>query len=72
MSQPKNQTSGRLPVSAGLILGLLCFLWGAQAVSIRFSNQGRVGLRGWGALCGEPMKAEPAQNQPAVCKFNLL
>jgi len=40
MSQPKNQTSGRLPVSAGLILGLLCFLWGAQAVSIRFSNQG--------------------------------
>ncbi len=40
MSQPKNQTNGRLPVSAGLILVLLCFLWGAQAVSIRFSNQG--------------------------------
>jgi len=40
MSQQDNRTSGRLPVSAGLILGLLCFLWGAQAVSIKFSNQG--------------------------------
>ena len=40
MSQQKNQADGRLPVSAGFILGLLCFLWGAQAVSIKFSNQG--------------------------------
>jgi drug/metabolite transporter (DMT)-like permease len=40
MTQQDNQISRRLPVSAGLILGLLCFLWGAQAVSIRFSNQG--------------------------------
>lgn len=40
MSQQDNQTGGRLPVSAGLILGLICFLWGAQAVSIKFSNQG--------------------------------
>ena len=40
MSQQDNQTSGRLPVSAGLLLVLLCFLWGAQAVSIKFSNQG--------------------------------
>jgi drug/metabolite transporter (DMT)-like permease len=27
-------------LSAGLLLGLLCFLWGAQSVSIKFSNQG--------------------------------
>jgi drug/metabolite transporter (DMT)-like permease len=40
LSQPDNQTNGRLPVSAGLILILLCFLWGANAVSIKFSNQG--------------------------------
>ena len=40
MSQQDSQTSGRLPVSAGLLLVLLCFLWGAQAVSIKFSNQG--------------------------------
>jgi drug/metabolite transporter (DMT)-like permease len=40
MSQHANQAGGRLPVSAGLILVLLCFLWGAQAVSIKFSNQG--------------------------------
>ena len=40
MSRHANQTDGRLPVSAGLILVLLCFLWGAQAVSIKFSNQG--------------------------------
>jgi drug/metabolite transporter (DMT)-like permease len=38
--QQDNQAGKRLPVSAGLILILLCFLWGAQAVSIRFSNQG--------------------------------
>ena len=40
MPQQDNQAGKRLPVSAGLILILLCFLWGAQAVSIRFSNQG--------------------------------
>jgi len=40
MSLQDNQPTGRLPVSAGLILGLLCFSWGAQAVSIKFSNQG--------------------------------
>jgi drug/metabolite transporter (DMT)-like permease len=40
MSQPNNQINERLPLSAGLILGLLCFLWGANAVSIKFSNQG--------------------------------
>ena len=40
MSQDNSQASGRLPVSAGLILGVLCFLWGAQSVSIKFSNQG--------------------------------
>ena len=27
-------------MNATLILGLLCFLWGAQSVSIKFSNQG--------------------------------
>lgn len=38
---PKDtQTKGRLPVSAGLILVLLSFIWGANAVSIKFSNQG--------------------------------
>jgi drug/metabolite transporter (DMT)-like permease len=35
-----SQADRRLPLSAGLILVLLCFLWGAQAVSIKFSNQG--------------------------------
>ncbi len=40
MPQQDNPAGKRLPVSAGLILVLLCFLWGAQAVSIRFSNQG--------------------------------
>jgi drug/metabolite transporter (DMT)-like permease len=40
MSDPDNQLNGRLPVSVGLILGLLCFLWGGYAVSIKFSNQG--------------------------------
>ena len=39
-SQLDKRTSGPLPVSAGLILGLLCLLWGAQSVSIKFSNQG--------------------------------
>ena len=40
MPQQHSQAGKQLPVSAGLILVLLCFLWGAQAVSIRFSNQG--------------------------------
>lgn len=40
MPQQVNPTNGRLPLSAGLILALLCFLWGAQSVSIKFSNQG--------------------------------
>jgi len=40
MSVQDSQTGGRLPVSAGIILCFLCFLWGAQAVSIKFSNQG--------------------------------
>jgi drug/metabolite transporter (DMT)-like permease len=40
MNQQNNQSGGRLPVSAGLILVLLCFLWGGNAVSIKFSNQG--------------------------------
>jgi len=31
---------GRLPPCAGLLLVLLCFLWGAQSVSIKFSNRG--------------------------------
>ena len=40
MSQPTKPNIGRLPLSAGLILGLLCFLWGADAVSIKFSSRG--------------------------------
>lgn len=40
MPQQDNHASSRLPLSAGLILGLLCLLWGAQSVSIKFSNQG--------------------------------
>jgi drug/metabolite transporter (DMT)-like permease len=40
MDQQEKQDSGRLPVSAVLILALLCFLWGAQSVSIKFSNAG--------------------------------
>ena len=40
MKQQDNQTIGRLPVSAGLILGVLCLSWGADAVSIKFSIQG--------------------------------
>jgi drug/metabolite transporter (DMT)-like permease len=30
----------RLPLSAGVLLAFLCLLWGAQSVSIKFSNQG--------------------------------
>ncbi len=40
MPHPDDQNSARLPLSAGLLLVLLCFLWGAQSVSIKFSNQG--------------------------------
>jgi drug/metabolite transporter (DMT)-like permease len=40
VSQQDSHTSGRLPLSAGLLLALLCLLWGAQSVSIKFSNQG--------------------------------
>jgi len=40
MISQNNQANGRLPISAGLLLVLLCFLWGAQSVSIKFSNQG--------------------------------
>ena len=40
MPEKDSQADRRLPLSAGLILVLLCFLWGAQAVSIKFSNQG--------------------------------
>jgi len=40
MAPRENRTGGRLPPSAGLLLVLLCFLWGAQSVSIKFSNQG--------------------------------
>ena len=40
MKKQNHQTGSRLPLNATLILGLLCFLWGAQSVSIKFSNQG--------------------------------
>jgi drug/metabolite transporter (DMT)-like permease len=41
MSQPYHHlTASRLPLNAALLLALLCFLWGAQSVSIKFSNQG--------------------------------
>jgi drug/metabolite transporter (DMT)-like permease len=40
MPEKDSQADRRLPLSAGLILVVLCFLWGAQAVSIKFSNQG--------------------------------
>ena len=40
MPLPDKQTNGRLPLSAELILCMLCFLWGADAVSIKFSSKG--------------------------------
>ena len=40
MTQRTTPINGRLSISAGLILGLLCFLWGAQSISIKFSNLG--------------------------------
>ena len=32
--------AGRIPLGGGLLLVLVCFLWGANVVSIRISNQG--------------------------------
>lgn len=40
MDQPKNRSDGRLPLGAGLILALLCFLWGGNAIAVKISNQG--------------------------------
>ena len=40
MSQQNKHSSRHLPVSAGLFLSFICFLWGLNAVSIKFSNQG--------------------------------
>ena len=41
MTAPQGRgRGGRLPARAGLLLMLLCFLWGAQSVSIKFSNRG--------------------------------
>jgi len=33
-------TSGAIPLTASLILAMLCFLWGGNMVSIKISNQG--------------------------------
>jgi len=38
--QSGSEASGAIPLTASLILAGLCFLWGANTVSIRFSNQG--------------------------------
>ncbi len=35
-----SQNSGRLPITAGLILGLLCLIWGVNSVTIKLSIQG--------------------------------
>jgi len=40
MNPDVGQNGGRLPLSAGFLLVLLCFLWGGQSVSIKFSNRG--------------------------------
>lgn len=42
MEQTRRTTdlSGAVPLTASLILAGLCFLWGGNTVSIRFSNQG--------------------------------
>ena len=40
MPRQDNPSKRGLPVKAGLILALLCLLWGGQSVSIKFSNQG--------------------------------
>ena len=39
-AQSTDPAGGRLPASAGLLLFVLCFLWGANSVAIKFSNQG--------------------------------
>ena len=39
-AQSPDPAGGRLPASAGLLLVLLCFLWGANSVTIKFSLQG--------------------------------
>ncbi len=39
-SQSGADASGAIPLTASLILAGLCFLWGGNTVSIRFSNQG--------------------------------
>ena len=40
MTPDDDPVSRRLPVRAGIIMIVLCFLWGAQSVSIKFSNEG--------------------------------
>ena len=37
---PKAKTSGGVSLAGGLLLVLVCLLWGANAVSIKISNQG--------------------------------
>jgi len=39
-SEGSDQLSGAIPLSAGLTLAGLCFLWGGNLVSIKISNQG--------------------------------
>jgi drug/metabolite transporter (DMT)-like permease len=39
-SEVTERGSGALPLSAGLLLAGLCFLWGGNLVSIKISNQG--------------------------------
>lgn len=39
-SEGSDQVSGAIPLSAGLTLVGLCFLWGGNQVSIKISNQG--------------------------------
>jgi len=36
----KGKTSGTIPLTASLLLVLVCFLWGGNMVSIKISNQG--------------------------------
>ncbi len=39
-TQSSTETSGAIPLTASLLLLLVCFLWGGNTVSIRISNQG--------------------------------
>ena len=71
---------GRLPLNAGLLLVLLCLLWGAQSVSIKFSNRGMpplmaaalrslvAGLLVWGGARwkGRKVGFPPGQNGHAL------